>query len=341
MAAAGRELIGTSHRQAPVRDVVARGALRAARAVRPPRRMGGRARQRRLDRVLGRRHLRADRAPQPAPRLRRVLRQVRRRRRPGTPPRRARDRPQRARHPPGAGRRRRRRRLRAHPQRDLDRRHDGPAPPGGRRRWSSSTRPRAPVGCRGPRPRSTSTTSRRRSASPPTAACGWPAAPRPRSSASSAIATVRPLGAGLARSAHRPREQPRRPDLQHPRAGDALPARRPAALDARERRARAGASPAPSESAELLYGWAEAREWAQPFVADSGRTLDRRRHHRPRPASTPRRCPPSCAPTASSTPTRYRKLGRNQLRIGMFPAIDPEDVEALTRCIDHVVERLA
>jgi phosphoserine aminotransferase len=33
----------------------------------------------------------------------------------------------------------------------------------------------------------------------------------------------------------------------------------------------------------------------------------------------------------------YRKLGRNQLRIGMFPAIDPGDVEALTACIDWVV----
>jgi phosphoserine aminotransferase len=37
----------------------------------------------------------------------------------------------------------------------------------------------------------------------------------------------------------------------------------------------------------------------------------------------------------------YRKLGRNQLRIGMFPAIDPSDVEALTRCIDHVVATLS
>ena len=36
----------------------------------------------------------------------------------------------------------------------------------------------------------------------------------------------------------------------------------------------------------------------------------------------------------------YRKLGRNQLRIALYPAIDPEDVEALTHCIDHVVERL-
>ena len=37
----------------------------------------------------------------------------------------------------------------------------------------------------------------------------------------------------------------------------------------------------------------------------------------------------------------YRKLGRNQLRIGMFPAVDPDDVSALIRCIDWVVERLA
>jgi phosphoserine aminotransferase len=36
----------------------------------------------------------------------------------------------------------------------------------------------------------------------------------------------------------------------------------------------------------------------------------------------------------------YRKLGRNQLRIGMFPAIDPNDVDALTQCIDHVVDAL-
>ena len=36
----------------------------------------------------------------------------------------------------------------------------------------------------------------------------------------------------------------------------------------------------------------------------------------------------------------YRKLGRNQLRISMFPAVDPADVEALTACIDHIVERL-
>lgn len=50
-----------------------------------------------------------------------------------------------------------------------------------------------------------------------------------------------------------------------------------------------------------------------------------------------RRC---CGPTGSSTPSLYRKLGRNQLRIGMFPAVEPADVSALTACVDYVVERL-
>jgi phosphoserine aminotransferase len=36
----------------------------------------------------------------------------------------------------------------------------------------------------------------------------------------------------------------------------------------------------------------------------------------------------------------YRKLGRNQLRVGMFPAVEPADVAALTRCVDYVAERL-
>ena len=37
----------------------------------------------------------------------------------------------------------------------------------------------------------------------------------------------------------------------------------------------------------------------------------------------------------------YRKLGRNQLRVALFPAIDPDDVAALTNCVDHVIEQLA
>ena len=36
----------------------------------------------------------------------------------------------------------------------------------------------------------------------------------------------------------------------------------------------------------------------------------------------------------------YRKLGKNQLRIGMFPAVDPTDISALTTCIEYVVDKL-
>ena len=94
------------------------------------------------------------------------------------------------------------------------------------------------------------------------------------------------------------------------------------------------------ESAEILYGWADAHELATPFVSDPAM-----RSHVVAPStsttrSTPRPSPPCCGPTASSTPSPYRKLGRNQLRIAMFPAIDPEDVRALTACIDFVLGEL-
>ena len=36
----------------------------------------------------------------------------------------------------------------------------------------------------------------------------------------------------------------------------------------------------------------------------------------------------------------YRKLGRNQLRIGVFPSVEPSDVEVLTKCVDYVAEHL-
>ena len=93
-------------------------------------------------------------------------------------------------------------------------------------------------------------------------------------------------------------------------------------------------------SAEIIYGWADAHELATPFVTDPAQrshvvaTID---------------LDDSVDATVVSAVLRangivdtdsYRKLGRNQLRVGMFPAIDPSDVEALTGCIDHVVSRL-
>jgi phosphoserine aminotransferase len=92
-------------------------------------------------------------------------------------------------------------------------------------------------------------------------------------------------------------------------------------------------------SAAHLYGWAEARPWTAPFVTDS----------RKRSAVVGTIDLDGVAAGDVNSALRangivdtdsYRKLGRNQLRIGMFPSVPPEDVQALTACIDHVVERL-
>ncbi|HEX6567662.1 MAG TPA: phosphoserine transaminase [Acidimicrobiales bacterium] len=93
-------------------------------------------------------------------------------------------------------------------------------------------------------------------------------------------------------------------------------------------------------SAEIMYGWADASDYATPFVTDPAirshvvATIDL-------DASVD-------APTVSRVlrdnfvldTESYRKLGRSQLRIALYPAIDPGDVEALTHCVDYVVERL-
>lgn len=94
-------------------------------------------------------------------------------------------------------------------------------------------------------------------------------------------------------------------------------------------------------SSEHLYGWAESTSYTTPFVADPAKrslvvgTVD---------------FEDSIDAAAVAATLRsngivdvepYRKLGRNQLRVGMFPAVETADVEALTACIDWVVERLA
>ena len=94
------------------------------------------------------------------------------------------------------------------------------------------------------------------------------------------------------------------------------------------------------DSSDRLYGWAEKSSYATPFVTDPDKrslvvgTIDF-----------------SDAVDASAVAKvlrangvvdtePYRKLGRNQLRIAMFPSVEPSDVEALTGCIDYIVERL-
>ena len=93
-------------------------------------------------------------------------------------------------------------------------------------------------------------------------------------------------------------------------------------------------------SSSALYSWADSREWAAPFVVDPAQ----RSHVVGTIDITGVEANDVCAALRANgvvDTDSYRKLGRNQLRVGMFPAIDSEDVVALTACVDHVVERLS
>jgi len=95
-----------------------------------------------------------------------------------------------------------------------------------------------------------------------------------------------------------------------------------------------------SASSGHLYGWAEGVDFASPFVADSAKrsllvgTIDF--------AEGVDAAAIAAALRANGIVDvePYRKLGRNQLRIGMFPSVEPADVEALTACIEWVVENV-
>jgi phosphoserine aminotransferase len=95
-----------------------------------------------------------------------------------------------------------------------------------------------------------------------------------------------------------------------------------------------------ARSAAVLYTWAEKAAYADPFVADPAQrsqvvgTIDLADGLSADAVAAALRAN-GIVDTES-----YRKLGRNQLRIGMFPAVDPADVEALTACIDYVVTRI-
>ncbi len=96
-----------------------------------------------------------------------------------------------------------------------------------------------------------------------------------------------------------------------------------------------------ARSAEILYGWAERSEVASPFVQiESQRSLVVATIDFDEAISADTICDVLRANGIVDT-NGYRKLGRNQLRIGMFPAIEPSDTEALTRCLDHVIDALS
>ena len=95
------------------------------------------------------------------------------------------------------------------------------------------------------------------------------------------------------------------------------------------------------ESSSTLYDWAEASRFATPFVADPAKrslvvgTIDLDE------AIDAAAVAAALRANGIVDTEPYRKLGRNQLRIGMFPAVEPADVQALTACIDFVVEAQA
>jgi phosphoserine aminotransferase len=94
------------------------------------------------------------------------------------------------------------------------------------------------------------------------------------------------------------------------------------------------------ESSSHLYDWAHNASFATPFVADEQKrslvvgTIDFNEDVDAAAIAATLRA------NGIVDTEPYRKLGRNQLRIGMFPAVEPDDVRALTACIDWLVERL-
>ena len=95
-----------------------------------------------------------------------------------------------------------------------------------------------------------------------------------------------------------------------------------------------------ADSSSRLYNWAEKSPYATPFVTDPAQrsqvvgTIDFTESVDAAAVAAVLRA------NGIVDTEPYRKLGRNQLRIGMFPAVDPADVEALTGCVDYVIERL-
>jgi len=93
-------------------------------------------------------------------------------------------------------------------------------------------------------------------------------------------------------------------------------------------------------SSEILYSWAEKTSYTTPFVTDPAmRSKVVGTINFDDAIDATKICAALRANGIVDTEP-YRKLGKNQLRIGMFPAVDPSDVEALTKCIDHVVAAL-
>jgi phosphoserine aminotransferase len=95
-----------------------------------------------------------------------------------------------------------------------------------------------------------------------------------------------------------------------------------------------------AQSSEILYSWAEKTSYTTPFVTDAAMRSKVVGTINFDEAIDATKIAAALRDNGIVDTEPYRKLGKNQLRIGMFPAVDPSDVEALTKCIDHVVAAL-
>jgi phosphoserine aminotransferase len=95
-----------------------------------------------------------------------------------------------------------------------------------------------------------------------------------------------------------------------------------------------------AKSSDILYSWAEKTSYTTPFVTDAAMRSKVVGTINFDDAIDATKIAAALRENGIVDTEPYRKLGKNQLRIGMFPAVDPSDVEALTKCIDHVVAAL-
>jgi phosphoserine aminotransferase len=95
-----------------------------------------------------------------------------------------------------------------------------------------------------------------------------------------------------------------------------------------------------AKSAEIIYSWAEKTSYTSPFVVDPAMRSNVVATINFEDGIDALEIAKTLRGNGIVDTEPYRKLGKNQLRIGMFPAIDPSDIEALTSCIEFVVENL-
>ena len=95
-----------------------------------------------------------------------------------------------------------------------------------------------------------------------------------------------------------------------------------------------------TQSSDILYSWAEKTSYTTPFVTDPAMRSKVVGTINFDDAIDATKIAAALRANGIVDTEPYRKLGKNQLRVGMFPAVNPSDVEALTKCIDHVVAAL-